>query len=111
MSAMCRASFSLAIMPRTFKSSTPITANSRTSRVVVCCNQSRRTFLPELHPSKDRQAHPLAVKREGPGAVVQACRIAHALLLEFRIAALLVEESLERRPAILNGLLGHALGN
>ena len=44
MSPMCRASFSLAIMPRTFKSSMLISENLRTSRVVVWCNQSCRTF-------------------------------------------------------------------
>jgi len=42
MTAMCRASFSLTIMARVFKSSMPIIENSRTSRVVVWCNQSAR---------------------------------------------------------------------
>jgi hypothetical protein len=71
----------------------------------------KRSSSCELHPAKDRQADALAVKREGAGAIVQACSTAHALLFELGIAALLAEESLERRPAILDGLLGHGLGN
>jgi len=189
---MFLASFWFFSMPPTCKSSIPSTANSRASRVVVWCNQSRRTletrackrairfasvvaapassgcchreslcrwassafgpgsfspldsvaavltprstaygrlaladslgqlnldgdgdkpavsdapdrgrerfageaqFFAELHPVHDRQTHSLAGKRKGAGAIVEAGRIAHAFLLELRIAALLLEVS------------------
>jgi hypothetical protein len=50
----------------------------------------------------------LAVTTSAPYSL--ACGIAYALLLELGIAFLLFEESLKRRTAILDDLLGHDLG-